>query len=276
MVRDARPPDGDAASGPSSGSTPLCDLRFIAWVRQVVGRAPPGRRDGRTTSWTSIRATRDASGARSTAPSPRAANMLAAAARAAAVLDGRDFVIPDDMKGLFKPLAAPPRACCRPAPRSRAWTADRCSSRCWRAGAGAAMSACDPPRSLASPPPALPRRAAAGGGARAAVAALADVSGMLALALGVDVLWAPRRKAVAASVEMPGTLYIGDEEEAVLTVEVPHRPAGAGGGGGRSLGRGWCRSRRCGARISGGKAVLRFRLVPLRRGRIVVERAWVR
>jgi MoxR-like ATPase len=30
--------------------------------------------------------------------------MLAAASRAAAVLEGRDFVIPDDVKGLFKPL----------------------------------------------------------------------------------------------------------------------------------------------------------------------------
>jgi len=36
--------------------------------------------------------------------SPRAANMLAAAARAAAILDGRDFVIPDDVKLLWKPL----------------------------------------------------------------------------------------------------------------------------------------------------------------------------
>jgi AAA lid domain len=36
--------------------------------------------------------------------SPRAANMLAAAARAAAALAGRDFVIPDDVKDLFLPL----------------------------------------------------------------------------------------------------------------------------------------------------------------------------
>lgn len=35
--------------------------------------------------------------------SPRAANMLAIGARAAAVLDGRDFVIPDDVKELFRP-----------------------------------------------------------------------------------------------------------------------------------------------------------------------------
>ena len=37
--------------------------------------------------------------------SPRAATMLAAAARASAMLTGRDFVIPDDVKSLFVPLA---------------------------------------------------------------------------------------------------------------------------------------------------------------------------
>jgi len=36
--------------------------------------------------------------------SPRAANMLATASRAAATLDGRDFVIPDDVKYLFRPI----------------------------------------------------------------------------------------------------------------------------------------------------------------------------
>ena len=45
--------------------------------------------------------------------------------------------------------------------------------------------------------------------------------GLMALAMGFDALWAPRRRDVACSVEMPGTLYIGEEEEAVLTVSVP-------------------------------------------------------
>src|SRR4051794_34105364 len=45
--------------------------------------------------------------------------------------------------------------------------------------------------------------------------------GVLALALGIDALWAPRRKAVGCAVEMPGTIYIGEEEEAVLTVTMP-------------------------------------------------------
>src|SRR3982750_4827489 len=55
--------------------------------------------------------------------------------------------------------------------------------------------------------------------------------GLLALAVGIDMLWAPRRKAVAAAVEMPATLYIGEAEEAVLTVRVPtaRRAPGAGG-----------------------------------------------
>jgi MoxR-like ATPase len=36
--------------------------------------------------------------------SPRACNVLASAARAWAVLEGRDFVIPDDVKGLLLPV----------------------------------------------------------------------------------------------------------------------------------------------------------------------------
>src|SRR3954463_741938 len=84
------------------GLTPLCDLRFITWVRQIV--AGPRRAD-ETVSYVVdlIRATRTHPALQYGA-SPRAANMLAAASRAAAVLEGREFVIPDDVKGLFKPL----------------------------------------------------------------------------------------------------------------------------------------------------------------------------
>jgi MoxR-like ATPase len=49
-----------------------------------------------------IRATRSNAGLY-TGASPRSANMLAAASRALAVLEGRDFVIPDDVKHLFRP-----------------------------------------------------------------------------------------------------------------------------------------------------------------------------
>jgi MoxR-like ATPase len=84
------------------GLTPLCDLRFITWVRQVVAGI---RLADETVAYVVdlIRATRNHP-ALQVGGSPRAANMLATAARAAAVLEGRDFVIPDDIKGLFKPL----------------------------------------------------------------------------------------------------------------------------------------------------------------------------
>jgi MoxR-like ATPase len=84
------------------GLAPLCDLRFIQWVRQVVSAI---RLADETVAYVVdlIRATRNHPALQYGA-SPRAANMLAAAARAAAVLEGREFVIPDDIKGLFKPL----------------------------------------------------------------------------------------------------------------------------------------------------------------------------
>jgi MoxR-like ATPase len=50
-----------------------------------------------------VRATREQVALRVGA-SPRACNMLAAAARALAVLEGRDFVIPDDVKRLVAPV----------------------------------------------------------------------------------------------------------------------------------------------------------------------------
>ncbi|MDH3626793.1 MAG: MoxR family ATPase [Acidobacteriota bacterium] len=49
-----------------------------------------------------VRATREHA-ALQVGGSPRSANMLAIASRAMAVLDGRDFVIPDDVKQLFLP-----------------------------------------------------------------------------------------------------------------------------------------------------------------------------
>jgi MoxR-like ATPase len=84
------------------GLAPVCDLRFIAWVRQVVAGL---RLADETVAYVVdlIRATRNHPALQYGA-SPRAANMLAAASRAAAVLEGREFVIPDDVKTLFKPL----------------------------------------------------------------------------------------------------------------------------------------------------------------------------
>ena len=84
------------------GLQPVADLRFLVWLRQAVA----GLRLGdETVAYIVdlIRATRQHPALRYGA-SPRAANMLAAAARATAVLAGRDFVIPDDVKALWKPL----------------------------------------------------------------------------------------------------------------------------------------------------------------------------
>ena len=50
-----------------------------------------------------VRATRE-SGDLESGASPRAAAMLASAARARAALDGRDYVIPDDVKALAVPV----------------------------------------------------------------------------------------------------------------------------------------------------------------------------
>jgi MoxR-like ATPase len=84
------------------GLAPLCDLRFITWVRQAVAQI---RLSEETVGYVVdlVRATR-AHPALRVGASPRAANMLAAASRAAAALAGRDFVVPDDVKGLAKPL----------------------------------------------------------------------------------------------------------------------------------------------------------------------------
>jgi MoxR-like ATPase len=84
------------------GLAPVADLRFIVWVRQAVAAL---RLADETVAYIVdlVRATRQHAALRYGA-SPRAANMLAAAARAAAVLDGRDFVLPDDVKALWKPL----------------------------------------------------------------------------------------------------------------------------------------------------------------------------
>jgi MoxR-like ATPase len=84
------------------GIAPVCDLEFIAWARQVAaGLKLADEMAAYVVDL--VRATREHPALRYGA-SPRAANMLAAAARAAAALEGRDFVIPDDVKLLWRPL----------------------------------------------------------------------------------------------------------------------------------------------------------------------------
>ena len=99
--------------------------------------------------------------------------------------------------------------------------------------------------------------------------------GALLLALGVDALLVPRGAGVTASVAMPGTIYIGEDEEAVLTVAVPSlRPVPvtvAVDLSDRLVPQPQLRGRASQEGIR-----LPFRLAATRRGRIVVERAWVR
>jgi MoxR-like ATPase len=84
------------------GIQPVADLGGIVRVRQVVQQVRMSEQVGDYVV-DLVRATREHPALRWGA-SPRSANMLASAARAAAVLDGRDFVIPDDVKRLWKPL----------------------------------------------------------------------------------------------------------------------------------------------------------------------------
>jgi len=80
------------------GVTPVADLATLVAARQVISQV---RLSDEIIDYVVdiVRATRDrpslAYGA-----SPRAANMLATAARARAVINGREFVIPDDVKEL--------------------------------------------------------------------------------------------------------------------------------------------------------------------------------
>ena len=72
-----------------AASATVADIRFVDDVVNYVVRL--------------VRATRE-SASLETGASPRAAAMLASAARARAALDGRDYAIPDDVKALALPL----------------------------------------------------------------------------------------------------------------------------------------------------------------------------
>jgi uncharacterized protein (DUF58 family) len=99
--------------------------------------------------------------------------------------------------------------------------------------------------------------------------------GALVLTLGADALLLPKKAGVTAKLAMPGTLYIGEDEEAVLTVAVPSARrvpvTVAVDLSDRLLPQPQLRGR-----ASREGTALRFLLAPTRRGRIVVERAWVR
>jgi MoxR-like ATPase len=84
------------------GVAPLCDLSDLLAIREAVAAVRLGEE---TADYVVdlVRATRHHPALRY-GGSPRAAAMLAAASRAAAVLDGRGFVLPDDVKRLWRPL----------------------------------------------------------------------------------------------------------------------------------------------------------------------------
>lgn len=102
--------------------------------------------------------------------------------------------------------------------------------------------------------------------------------GVFALALGADALLMPRRQGVQCSLELPGALAIGETAEARLTVWVPAvRPVPVGVV--LDLSDLLVPQPPLSALVSNTSedgAVLPFRLVPTRRGRVAVERAWVR
>jgi MoxR-like ATPase len=80
---------------------PVCDRSALSAASQVMASV---RLTEELVSYIvdMVRATREHPSLQFGA-SPRAANMLACAARAHAVLEGRDFVIPDDVKLLYRP-----------------------------------------------------------------------------------------------------------------------------------------------------------------------------
>ncbi|WP_374597736.1 AAA family ATPase [Brevundimonas sp.] len=83
------------------GVTPIADQATVAAAVETVSRV---RLSDEIAAYVVdlIRSTRENADLQ-TGASPRAGSMLAVAARARAVLDGRDYVIPDDVKGLALP-----------------------------------------------------------------------------------------------------------------------------------------------------------------------------
>ena len=85
----------------SLGVEPVADAATVAAAIRTVGQV---RLSPEITAYVVdlIRTTRESADLQ-TGASPRAGAMLAVASRARAVLDGRDYVIPDDVKGLALP-----------------------------------------------------------------------------------------------------------------------------------------------------------------------------
>jgi MoxR-like ATPase len=95
---------GTGMPGPDPGFQPVADLAVLEELRALVAAT---RMEPEVVDYVVdlVRATRE-SPALACGASPRAATMLAAAARALAALEGRDFAIPDDVKRLAVPTLA--------------------------------------------------------------------------------------------------------------------------------------------------------------------------
>jgi MoxR-like ATPase len=86
----------------SFGLAPIADLPFLEEARRLVSGLKLAEEMVEYVV-DLVRSTRSHP-ALQVGASPRASNMLAVASRAAAVLDGRNFVIPDDVKLVFHPV----------------------------------------------------------------------------------------------------------------------------------------------------------------------------
>jgi uncharacterized protein (DUF58 family) len=99
--------------------------------------------------------------------------------------------------------------------------------------------------------------------------------GVLALAVGLDAALLPRRRDLSLDVELPGTMYVGEEDTARFALRAagprpwPVRLA-------VDLSDRFAPQPPLRGRATPAGDTLLLRLVPLRRGRGVVERAWVR
>lgn len=95
---------GASGRDPLAGLAPVCDLDEVRAVRETAARVALSQP---VTDYivALVSATRSAAGIRYGA-SPRASLHLAAMSRARVLMDGRDFVLPDDVRALAAPVLA--------------------------------------------------------------------------------------------------------------------------------------------------------------------------
>ena len=206
------------------GLTPVADLadgrrpRARRWPRCGC----PTRSSTTSSTWCARRASTRASCA---APRRARRSMLAAAARARAALDGRDFVIPDDVKQLAAPALAH-RVVLAPGAEIEGLTRRPCCSRSWTRCPRRADPA-HPPAGARRWPPASRWRCCRRSSAPRAVAAVGGgASARRWLRRWRTPLWpcAPRDLRLEAVV--PDTLFIGERDAAASAARAAARARG--------------------------------------------------